>query len=240
MIPENAIRSIEFTKEDIESCNTVHFVNLFQEISQTPWKSKELKGKVVLGFSVYNDDPRPNYGISEIRKFVQSIDSSLPYFPYFLFSEPAWSQILFYLQCLIEVDPTDSKYTFSPNELISVVRTKMIDINRFCEQIADDSDSIVEVMILGLPPEILTSSFPEYAMKALNAMGELLKSLLEVKLGKQQINLPPEMKAEYMLAFENATYTQAEKLSGIQRTNYPSEIDFLTAILNKIAAQANI
>lgn len=237
MIPENAIREIDFPQEDLDTCNTTHFIRLFTEISQTPWKSKNLKGKIVLGFPTYNDDPRPNYAIPEIRKFVQALDASFPFLPYFLFPEPATSHILFYLQCLIEFD---SRYSFSSQELIAMAQKKMSEVKRFCDKIADEPHSVAERIILNMPPEILREAFPEFAVKALRSMKSFFRSLLEQKLGQRHVEYPPELKPEYRFAFENEKYVQAEKLSGLQRAGYASDVEFLQALLHKIEQQSSI
>jgi hypothetical protein len=236
MIPPDAVRVIEFSKEDIEACNTEHFVQMFTEISQIPQKAKMLRGKVVLGFSVYDNDPRPNYAIPEIREFVQSIHKALPHFPYFVAPDPSLQQILIYLLCLIPIDVAGGKFTYSSHDLMHAVDNKTIEIGRFCEKIADNINHAVEGLILNLPPQFL-KQYPIVATKALRDMRPILQALLDDFTGAKKAPLPQHITEEQVRMYIDTTLDYVADLTGLAHSDYPSKKEFLEAVLQRISEQ---
>ena len=167
------LRLLETSAEDLEACRTDNLVRIFHEISAVPKYAKELRGRVFLAFPSYDDDPRPNWQIPSIRRFVRDLQSRLPHFAYFLLPDVAVGHITMYLLCLVDVGDDGS---IRPDNVGKVVSAIVTALEGFCESIADRSDMVVRSLFLNLPRPLLLQ-IPELRRAALQSMKPALRAL---------------------------------------------------------------
>jgi hypothetical protein len=216
-----AIRMLEVPDEDIRRTNVSNFIRLFGNIAQRPENAKELRGKIVISFTSYDSDPRPNWAIPQIRSFIQALDKAVPYYPYFLVSDPAVAYVLFYLLCLIPFGDLERR-SYSPADLLAAALRKTADVTAFCKEIGDDAERATQSILLNLPVEMV-QAFPEIAEQVLDAMTPTLRAL-EDELARP--NATPESRA-----FAHDILSRAATICGIDCSAYPSETSLLRALL---------
>ena len=127
---------MDILPEDVVRCNVDHIVRLFGEIGQLPEKAKALRGLVFLGFPSFENDPRPNWLIPEIRQYIQKLDSKIPHFCYFLTSEVPAGFLRAYMYCLLDINLEGS----IPQAIWGLVQRLEKDVRGFCNIIGDLPD----------------------------------------------------------------------------------------------------
>lgn len=202
---------LNVSRDDVERRHVADLTRVLGEISDDPQACRQLRGNVVLGFPSYDNDPRPNWAIPEIRGFVQRADAELPHLSYFLVGDPALGYILFYLLCLARtVDLTT--YAVSPSELLAVATGKANEVDRFCQAIGDDANAAVLPILLNLPPA-LAAADPDLSGTILE---RLRPTLMTLELSDDQAQ------DEVANAFAEQLLTQAATLLGLDRSRYSS------------------
>jgi hypothetical protein len=138
-IEKDAIRLCETSPEDLDACRTDHLVRVFRQISAVPEHAKVLRGRVFLVFPSYDDDPRPNWQIPSIRRFIQDLQRQLPHFVYYLHPDPTVGHVTMYLLCLVNV----SDGGIDPGDIGTAVSAIAIALEGFCVSIDDTPDAII-------------------------------------------------------------------------------------------------
>jgi len=158
---DNTLRMLEVPDEDLENGDISSFQRIFGSISDRPNDAKILRGNVAIVFPKYDHDPRPNYIIEEIRSFIQSLDSALPFFLYFLWPEPKGGQMVFWLACLSQ--PISRKlfgikrgYGLNSREVAPLLVVRIKAVEAFCEKIIDDSTPVIQKLLRSVPKEVST------------------------------------------------------------------------------------
>jgi hypothetical protein len=110
-----------------------------------------------LAFGRFDNDPRSNYTIEEVRRYAQIIDEAYPFFPYFLPPEPQATQMYSWFLSLARPTsplPQNGKgIEVNLRELSLLVLDRFRAVRHFCDCIFDDPADI-ETAILGvIPPE---------------------------------------------------------------------------------------
>lgn len=219
------LRCMNFSHHDVLRGHIVDLARVIGQAVADPDACRALRGSVLLGFPSFDDDPRPNWAIPEIRNFVQRADAELPFLPYFLTGEPALEHILFYLICLTQsVDLTT--YAASPEELLGVARAKMADVHHFCEAMGDDANSAVLRILLNLPAS--------FAVADPNLAGMILDRIRPTLMALDLSDEGPEATviASHLL-------TKAATLLGLDRSQYPSQERLRNEILRAMHARVS-
>jgi hypothetical protein len=227
----DAIRILEVPNEDIHQANVSNFVRVFAEIAQNPHNAKQLRGKIVVGFAIYDSDPRPNWAIPEIRAFIQALDREFPHFSYFLFGDPATEHLLFYLLCLTPLDVGADGPGYHADNLLYVAAERMEKVASFCERIGDEQELATNPILLNLPVEVLRL-VPDLQWKVFEAMGPTLRAL--------EMNTAPELSTEQGKEFTSRVLSKASALSGVDPSQYPSQkllIQELSTHANKVTPE---
>src|SRR4051812_36869425 len=120
-----AIRVVNIPPDDLLRANVEHVVRVFGTISEVPGRAKALQGLVFLGFPSVDDDPRPNWAIPEVRRFIERLDAEMPYFPYFLTGEVPFGCLRVYMYCLVDVSVNGA---VQPRGLEVLVRRLELDV----------------------------------------------------------------------------------------------------------------
>lgn len=169
------VRILAIQKNNLNEDMARHLAKLFSGIARNPAKAREARGRFVLEFPDYDSDPRPNYAIPEIRRFVRTLDGDCQYAAYFLYGDPSISHIQFYLLCL--VDPQNNERgQYNLRDLIAVAMERCKHVVAFCHQIGEDEDRGTEGLLMNLPPEALSGN-AEASAKVLRAMKPALEAL---------------------------------------------------------------
>ena len=218
-------RIIDIPQDAVLAADVSSLVRVFSQIAAQPDDAKHVRGTIFVGFPFYEDDPRPNWAISEIRQYVRKLDEALPYFPYFLARDPALGHVLMYLLCLIPIADLEAR-RYSSLELMQAVKRKRAAVADFCDRIQDDADRATEPLLLNLPPTIAKAD-PNLVARILAVMRLPLVGL-ETQLAAGSVDTP-EMK-EHL----DEVLTKATALAGLDRSSYKSDLEVLRALLARI------
>ena len=219
---ESAIRFLNVKHQDILNANVADFTRLFGKIA--PEDAQRLRGKVVLGLPSFDSDPRPNWAIPEIRRFIQALDKALPFFPYFLVGDPALSFVLFYLLSLLPSLNVE-KRMYDGADLIALAFRKAQDVRRFAQSIDDDVERAAESLLLNLPTDIVKDQ-PDLVEKILDAMRV---SLLAMR--RDVFNSAGSKRR--LEDFEKEILFRAARLCDFNLEHYSSEQLLLDEVLRK-------
>ena len=137
---------------DLLRGNVEPLISLLAPILSEPGKAKDHRDRLVPDLSFYDDDPRANSEIPEIRDYVRALHGRMPYFAYFLCSNPATGLFEFYLRCLLEPDRNGAVQS---RQALDVLRGITDAVRMFCNRIADSADERVAELICALPTGML-------------------------------------------------------------------------------------
>jgi tetratricopeptide (TPR) repeat protein len=223
----DAIRMLETSDEDVAEGSAKHVIRLLTDLADRPDQAKQLRGKIVLAFSTYDSDPRPNYLIPEIRRFIRSADEGLPHLPYFLLGDPAAGHLEFYLLCLIE--PRTPEGGLLAIDLMEVIERKIAEVTRFCHRIGDDAERATEPLLLNVPAT-LAAGVPELAKKILRIMRPTLEALLRM-LRERPSGVSSSDTAQQEAEVVDQLGAKAAVLVGLDRNQYHSPEKLIEAVL---------
>jgi hypothetical protein len=151
---------------DLDSENISNVTRLFDPIVVSPKNAKKLRGSIVFEFGRFDKDPRPNFIIPAVRKYVQLIDNNYPYFMYFLPESSKFQQISFWILSLAApTDPSPNNVDgimVNPGELLELVLARIQSIQDFCDRILDDSSDIVNAIYVSLRQQLPSELMAEF------------------------------------------------------------------------------
>lgn len=222
----DAIRFLEVQHDDIQQANVSTFVRIFSDIAQRSDDAKQLRGKCVIVLPSYDSDPRANWAIPEIRKFIQALDREMPHFAYFLFGDPTAEHLFFYLLCLVPIRDEATGPSYLTMDLVSAAVERAEHVARFCQQIDDDVDRATTPIMLNLPVEVV-KDVPTVASRVLEAMGPTLAAF--------ERNADPRLSTPDGQAFVASLLARASTLCGIDPKQYASQ----ELLIRELSARAN-
>jgi hypothetical protein len=146
---KKALRVIQIQDEDLDQGDISNLKRVFGQIVNVPKKAKFLRGNVAITFPKYDNDPRALYLLDDVRRYIQLIDAEFPYFLYFLELAPELEQTFLWTTCLLPVTYVEQRENevligLDPVDLVILLVDRIRAIEIFCEQILDDSTSIIE------------------------------------------------------------------------------------------------
>lgn len=190
-----AIRMVNTAAEDLAQCNPEHLLRVFGEISEMPGRAKALRGLVALGFPSVDNDPRPNWQIAEVRKFIRKLDSGLPHFCYFLTSDVPFGFLRVYMYCLMDFQPDGG---VQPQKIDALLRRLERDVRGFCDRIADRPEPAIERIMMNLPARVVRSA-PPLRRAALRSLLPLLEAIVKSPDATDQVRGPAFREGEDLL-----------------------------------------
>ncbi len=218
-------RIIDIPQDAVLAADVSSLVRVFSQIAAQPDDAKHVRGTIFVGFPFYEDDPRPNWAISEIRQYSSKAGRGASLLPVFLARDPALGHVLMYLLCLIPIADLEAR-RYSSLELMQAVKRKRAAVADFCDRIQDDADRATEPLLLNLPPTIAKAD-PNLVARILAVMRLPLVGL-ETQLAAGSVDTP-EMK-EHL----DEVLTKATALAGLDRSSYKSDLEVLRALLARI------
>jgi len=170
------IRVLSVAGNDLTTGTAHHLAKLLNEISRTPAKAKESRGRFILEFPDAESDRRPNYVVPEIREFVAILDRGCRHACYFLNGDPSLSHIHFFLLCLIKIEENAGSWQYDSNDFLKAAQERAVLVAEFCRQIGDDEELGTDGILLNLPPEIIADQ-PQLSARVLQLMRPALEAL---------------------------------------------------------------
>jgi hypothetical protein len=168
------IHLLPIAEADLLNANVDPLLQLLDPIISQPGRAKDYRGSLALDLSQYDADPRPNWSIPEIRNYVGELGRRIPYFPYFLFNDPATGAFEFYLLCLVDVDESGR---VQPQLLVNVLENIEHAIRTFCHTVADNAEERLGELFTSLPAELLVEEPMRTA--AIRSLLPILERLLD-------------------------------------------------------------
>jgi hypothetical protein len=145
----NQIRSLEIQQADLNACNVKNLVRPFAKIEASgDTRLKHLRGTVIISFPSLDPDPRPNYFMPEVRRFIEQIYRELPHFLYYLTPEPLLGAVgMHVLSLLPNSELTIRDNAAMPKDHACLARLMAERLKRavaFARHIGDDAEALVD------------------------------------------------------------------------------------------------
>jgi hypothetical protein len=217
------IRVLSVKGNELKAGTAQHLAKLLNELSRTPAKAKESRGRFILEFPDAESDGRPNYVVPEIREFVAVLDRECRHACYFLYADPSLSHIHFFLLCLIKVEKNAGSWLYDSCDFLRAAQDRAERVAEFCRQIGEDEALGTDGIMLNLPPQILADQ-PQLSARFLQLMRPALKAL---KRDFSDLSLRPDGRE-----LIKDTLRRAALLSGFDATSRLDE-----TVLDKILAR---
>src|SRR5260221_5232259 len=127
-------------------------------LSSGSWSRSPANRRTSVGalFSIFHSTvriPARTGKIPEIRNYVQGLNRRMPYFPYFLLSDPATESFELYFLSMIDVDETSR---FKPQQAIDVLQEIEKAVRAFCHSVAGNADERLGELFSALPVQATT------------------------------------------------------------------------------------
>jgi hypothetical protein len=149
---KKALRVIQVQDEDLEQGDISNLKRVFERIVRVPKHAKLLRGNVAITFPKYDNDPKAIYLLDDVRRYIQLVDAEFPYFLYFLELAPELEQTFLWTTCLLpvtHVEQHENKVLIGLDSvaLVILLVERIHAIEMFCEQILDESTSIIDSIL---------------------------------------------------------------------------------------------
>jgi hypothetical protein len=136
------------------------FVDMFKPLTPSP-DLQSYRGRCMIVFPMYDNDPREVWQIPEARRYVQRLDAEIPYLPYFLVHDNRAWQVMFWLACLLQFKASQGGIEYNPEKAVALVVSRLATIRAFCRRIGDDYAMVSTSILKGLPEELATMARAE-------------------------------------------------------------------------------
>jgi hypothetical protein len=150
------LRVLTIENDDPQEGDVRNVIRVFGDLERQPSHARELRGLVSLSFPRYEDDPRPNFAIPEVRACNAALDAHLPYFLYYLIPLARAGQVMSLMNSLLpmelfEFPPGRWLYTGTAEEVIGLLIPRVREVRRFCELTGDDPDEVMSTVLQSYP-----------------------------------------------------------------------------------------
>jgi hypothetical protein len=152
--PQRPVALLEIYDPRLDSKDFAGIAHIFDQMA-IPKRAKRLRTNTAVAFMSYEDDPREDFIIDEIRRFVQALDQKFPYVLYCLIPE----QIFFWIACLLPLSPVHRQESqigieIEAEPLAELLVNRIVAIEALCERILDDERPIIEKILKEMPAPV--------------------------------------------------------------------------------------
>lgn len=153
-----AIRVLAISDADLDVGNAADPIRVFNQAVAVPKHARALRGCIVFEFARFDNDPRPNFIIPEVRRYTQLIDQAHPYFCYFLPEPAATTQVYSWLMSLASpiepIAPNATGIIVDECDFLDLIMTRIAAVQSLCDRIFDDASITEKAIMDALPKNI--------------------------------------------------------------------------------------
>lgn len=135
-------------RELVEAGDTAAVVSFFHRLRSSEDLARKYQGRVDLGISGYDDDPRELWEISEVREWFRIADAGVGDWFYFLEARPSHSPLRAYVSCMCDtrwLDDSDERFPAARVEVDGPQMAKLFEVNFLrLNQLLDELDMTID------------------------------------------------------------------------------------------------